>query len=236
MPTLMLICFFLLAGSYSFTQEKEFPVVFDFSSSEIPGSENFDMSKISKLHPFNEAAELAPFFSYLKTTYRINKAVETGTFHGRTTAFFGYLFDKTFSIEVEKEYYDSASKRLRKCKNIDLFLGSSPLVLSQILPKLKDERLLFYLDAHWQADWPLLKELEEIGKTHRDNCIIVIDDIKVPGRADIPYDSYEGQECSHDYICDHLDKVFSSYKIHYLIPKSVERRAKFVAIPTKWMD
>jgi hypothetical protein len=117
---------------------------------------------------------------------------------------------------------------------VALHLGSSEMVLSELLPTLTDKRILFYLDAHWGKFWPLLDELVEIGKTHRDNCIIVIDDIKVPGRPDILYDAFEGHESSLAYVLDNLNLVFTDYTYHYIIPKDIRSRAKFVAIPKTW--
>jgi len=94
------------------------------------------------------------------------------------------------------------------------------------------------LDAHWEQHWPLLDELRQIARTHKDNCIIVIDDFKVSGRSDIPYDFYaiDGGhlECSLPYIKKDLDQVFSKYTIHYVIPKNLEMRAKLLVIPTSF--
>jgi hypothetical protein len=33
-----------------------------------------------------------------------------------------------------------------------------------------------------------------------------------------------------------LKKVFSDYTVHYLIPKHLSSRAKFIAIPKKWQQ
>jgi hypothetical protein len=237
MATRLLFCFFLFCSAALSAQEKEFPTVIDFSTfdlREIPGYENFDMGAMRNFSPFNGAIELAPFFAYLKNTYTIGTAIETGTFTGNTTAFLGYLFNNVYTIEIDKAFFQNSTARLRVYSNIHVIFGNSPEILGQILPSLKRERLIFYLDAHWYSEWPLLRELEEISKTHRDNCIIVIDDFKVPGRRDIPYDSYGAHECSYEYVCQHLSKIFSAYKFYYLVPKSVACRAKFVAIPKEW--
>ncbi len=124
---------------------------------------------------------------------------------------------------------------LAKYSNIHCHFGSSPTFLRDILPSLSDQRVLFYLDAHWYTDWPLLNELKEIAKTHRDHCIIVIDDFKVPGRKDIPYDWHNGnEEYAYEYVKKSIDQVFSGYSVHYLVPRDVNSRGKFVAIPTNF--
>lgn len=183
-------------------------------------------------YAFNCAPEITPFFALLKRNYGIDTIVETGTFHGGTTILFSLLFDKVHTIEFESNNYASAKKNLEPYANVTCHFGSSEVVLQQILPTLKNQRILFYLDAHWESFWPMLDELEEISKTHQDNCVIVIDDFKVPGRPDIPYDYYYPHECSIEYVQNKLNKIFSSYTTHYLIPKSKNCRAKFIAIPT----
>lgn len=183
---------------------------------------------------FNGATELGPLFEYLKNKFHINIAVETGTYHGGTTIFFGLVFDQVHTIELVESTYQVAKANLMNYPNIECHLGSSERVLAELLPLLAGNPLLFYLDAHWENHWPLLDEISEIAKTHRDNCILVIDDFKVPGKR-IPYDSYGNKECSYNYIENSLEKVFSEYIYYYLLPKNKSARAKFMAIPKHWL-
>ncbi len=184
---------------------------------------------------FNGAPEFGPLFEYLRNKFHIDTVIETGTYHGGTTSFFALVFDRVHTIEVVESEYQIAKKSLNHYPNVECHLGSSEKVLNELLPSLKEKPLLFYLDAHWQDHWPLLEELGEIGKTHKDNCILVVDDFKVPGRTDIPYDSYGKKECSYKYIKNRLNEVFSNYKFYYLIPRSVAARAKFVGLPKQWL-
>lgn len=185
-------------------------------------------------YAFNYAPELIPFFAILKRDHNIEVAVETGTFIGGTTVAFSLLFDQVHTIEIMDYIFTRSKANLQAFPNVHCHLGSSETVLNQILPTLHNQRVLFYLDAHWDSFWPILQELEMISYTHRDNCIIVIDDFKVPGRGDIPYDAYGKNECSYEYIKNQLDKVFSAYTYHYLIPRSIYSRAKLVVIPNDW--
>lgn len=183
---------------------------------------------------FNHAPELSSFFNYLKTKHHIDTVVETGTYQGSTTVLFGRLFKEIHTIELFEPTYNATCKTLSPFKNVHCHLGSSEKVLREILPSLKGKRTVFYLDAHWDNHWPLLEEIREIAKTHKDNCVIVIDDIKVPGKARFPYDTYGEIECSYEYAKGALAEAFTEYSIHYLLPKSVHSRAKLVAIPKKW--
>ena len=184
---------------------------------------------------FNFAPEITPVFAFLKYQYHIDTVVETGTFLGSTTLLFALLFDNVHTIENNINYYQHSKERLQKFSNVQCHLGSSEEILKGLLPSLKGKPVIYYLDAHWNEFWPLLSEIEEIGKTHKDNCIIVIDDFKVPGRSDIPYDAYGTSECSYEYIEKSMSEIFSSYEYYYVIPDSPSSRAKFVAIPTKWL-
>jgi len=212
------------------------PPFIDFSVPEfqIGYSDHRFSPEIGPLQPFNCAPELGPFFLYLREEYNVRTVVETGTFKGSTTLFFGSFFDKVYTIEVQPDFFLESQETLRPFGNVQCHLGNSPTILRHILPPLREERILFYLDAHWYANCPLLAELKTIQKTHRNNCIIVIDDFKVPGRPDIPYDSYNGDDFSFEYIRKHLDKLFDKYTFHYIIPKNVQSRAKLVVIPKKW--
>ncbi|MDE3046202.1 MAG: hypothetical protein KGJ02_06120 [Verrucomicrobiota bacterium] len=182
---------------------------------------------------FNDSPEIGTFITTLKQDYQIDAAIETGVYFGSTTLFFSSHFDDVYAIELAKPLYDRVKARLQHRPNIHLYHGSSEKILSELLPTLKEKRLLFYLDAHSDGYWPLLDELEEISKTHHENCILVIDDIHVPN-TDIHGILDGTKELSHEYIRSKLRKIFDRYAIHYLIPKNVSRAAKFVAIPRKW--
>lgn len=181
---------------------------------------------------FNSAPEIGSFLVYLKNSFDIKTVVETGTYKGNTTAYFAQLFERVHTIEVVQSTFMDTKERLSFAPHVECHLGSSDTVFETLLPKLKGEMTLFYLDAHWHSHWPLLSELESISKTHKDNCVIVIDDFKVPGRPDIDYDKYKDDECSYEYIKEKLDKVFTNYEYRYLIPKNPKCRAKFVAYPS----
>ena len=183
---------------------------------------------------FNYAPEITPVFAFLKQKYQIGTAIETGTALGSTTVVLSYLFDSVQTIEINEAFYLIVRKKLESFSNVQCHFGSSEKVLAELLPSLKHQTVLFYLDAHWDEYWPLLDELVVISKTHKDNCIIVIDDFKVPQRKDIAYDEYGTQECSYEYIKKHLEDVFSSYSIHYLIPRSTSSRAKCIIIPNEF--
>ncbi len=201
--------------------------VIQFKPSQIPVQSDIASGNSA----FNGAREMAPFFEMLKKVYQITTVIETGTYQGGTTAFFARTFDEVHTIDISPTFLTQSKENLSSLSNIQFHLGSSEKILTQILPALKDRFVLFYLDAHWKKYWPLLDEIEEINKTHHQRCIIVIDDIKVPGRADIPYDAYKKHECSFEYVKAKIEKTFDNYTTLYLLPAHVNSRAKLVIIP-----
>ena|SRR5438132_8887734 len=193
---------------------------------------------------FNGSVETSYYVLSLKNKFKINTVIETGTFQGDTTSFFINHFNNVHSIEImEEKYNEVADKFAKENKKCSLHLGNSSHILTQILPNLKDEMILFYLDAHWGKEWPLKDELIAISQTHKNNCIIMIDDIKVPTRNDIPYDGYYTYdellkkdvyyECSFDYVKEQIKDIYTNFELHYVIPKNVNSRAKLVIIPIK---
>lgn len=186
----------------------------------------------SCVHAFAGALEMGSIFYFLRRHFAVNKAIETGTCHGATTRFFGTYFEEVHTMELDSGRYAQAAEDLEDYPNVRRHLGTSPQLLRQILPTMKGDRLLCYLDAHWNAYWPLLDEIAEIGKTHKDNAIIVIDDVQVDGRTDVDYDA----GCHYNYFKNALDLAFSSYSKHWIIPSNPMLRAKFCAIPKVWSD
>ena len=228
-----LICLSCL--SLSLFAEQTIPATVDFSdlfptSDYEYKSDGWSLGQLA----FNSAPEVGTFVAYLKKTYGIKTAVETGTYKGNTSVLLSILFDQVHTIEISEETYNQTKERLAPYSHVHCHLGTSEKVLKKLLPSLKDQPLLFYLDAHWYDNWPLRDELIEISKTHKDNCILIIDDFKVPGRKDVLYDKYKEHECSYEYIQNQLKEVFTDCSIHYVIPKNPNCKGKLVALHKKW--
>lgn len=249
---------FAFYSSLLYSNEEDFPTVIDFGKLHLYqdhylydkmdswtwklGRSALDLGYIA----FNDSPEIGTFISLLQKEYNIDAVVETGTFFGASTIFFSHIFDEVHTIEASPLVYHKTKEYLRSYPNIHCHFGSSEKILRKILPSMEEKRLLFYLDAHTyilEAEkygvhyWPIMEELEEIQKTHSDNCIIVIDDMSVPNTNIHGCVDYNGMnELSHELIRNHLKKIFVRYSFHYLIPKNPSRAAKFVAIPKKWQN
>lgn len=128
----------------------------------------------------------------LITDRKLNVFVETGCFMGNTLRYVNnYNFQRMFSCDIDLEminYCRGISKRL------ELFHGNSLDFLKEILPKIDDYNVLFYLDAHLpehdknngnvllesELNFPLEEELKLIYKyrSGRKDAIIC-DDLRI---------------------------------------------------------
>jgi predicted O-methyltransferase YrrM len=183
------------------------------------------------LYSFNGAPEIGTLITAIRKKYNIKIAVETGTYLGNSAAFFANLFDTVYTIEIDESIYKKVAPSLKIFPNVQAILGSSSKVLPEILPELSNEFILFYLDAHWGEYWPILDEINAISVTHKNKCVIVIDDVKVPNRPEFGFDSYHGQDLSFEYVKQALSEVFTSYQVIYLLPKDPRHRAKMLIMP-----
>lgn len=116
----------------------------------------------------------------------ITTFVETGTWKGDTLFQLKNTYEKLHSVELNKELFTAAQKRLSRHKNIQLWQGHSPEVLPRILPNLSTPTL-FWLDAHYMGGprtghgvCPAVAELTAIFTylQESDRHFILIDDAR----------------------------------------------------------
>ncbi|MFA6008076.1 MAG: hypothetical protein WC784_05570 [Candidatus Shapirobacteria bacterium] len=157
-------------------------------------------------------------FSFFKK-YECTSFVETGTYHGYTTAFVKKIFStKVFSCEISKKNYWIAKVFLLLAGRVKLFNLNSPDFLKKISVEEVGSNPMFYLDAHWYNYLPLNEELKIIFEKF-DKAVIVIDDFEVPNKK-FGFDSYENIKLNYELIRETLEnnssnKNFSVYYPNY---------------------
>lgn len=125
--------------------------------------------------------------------------VETGTYMGHGVESYIGNFEKIYSIELNETLYNQALQKFSNFNNVFLIHGDSADQLSK--NDFGSEPVLFYLDAHFcgkfssggcGSESPLVKEIEAISKRMVKGDIVVIDDMRLMGKAE--WEGTEGSE------------------------------------------
>lgn len=151
--------------------------------------------------------------------FGVNQIIETGTFRGATTKRLAE-FAPVFTVEIDPQNYRFATQEFMNIKkhgnNITFANGNSVDYLKKWLPSFSDKSLLCFLDAHWNDYCPLKDELKVIAHNQL-KPVIVIHDWKVPGRPDLGYDSYQGQDYTYEWIEPELIAIYGKdgYNYHF---------------------
>lgn len=131
--------------------------------------------------------------SILKT-YNLEKPkilFETGLYKGEGVEKSLRHFNTIYSCDIVKEFVDAAKLKFKNEPHVILFHGDSKDCIKSVL-NIKDP-ILFYLDAHYSGGptggqeicngCPVLEELKTIGQRANNKDIIIIDDIRLMGKA-----------------------------------------------------
>lgn len=159
--------------------------------------------------PFNEDSFMEAHFLGLKEKYNIKNVIETGTYHGVTTAWLSHHFDKVWTTEINEDFYKVSGERLYGCKNVVRLLGSSTKTLPFIIRELNLGNVLVFLDAHWYEN-PLLQELTILAENNLKPSVLCIHDMKNPNDLTMGYDSYPDQkiEYTYEWVKSYVDAIY----------------------------
>jgi len=120
----------------------------------------------------------------------IARIIETGTYRGTTTEWFAQFGLPVETVETDTRFFSFSKARLSRFPNVAIHLGSSvPFLTRRLAGANMNDRVLFYLDAHWENSLPLREELQIIF-ARQPNSVIVIDDFEVRDDDGYHYDDY----------------------------------------------
>jgi hypothetical protein len=129
--------------------------------------------------------------------YGLKYMIETGTYKGDAVAYgLNFGFEKIYSIELLKEFYDNCYKRFENNEKVYIYNGTSENGLIEILQNNVVTECLFWLDAHlpnsytsgYGSDYvkdkniliPLENELKIIVENKNvSNDVFIIDDLRI---------------------------------------------------------
>jgi hypothetical protein len=110
--------------------------------------------------------------------------VETGTYHGDTTAAVADLFDRCVTIELSQHLHEAARARFAAIDKIECLRGDSAVLVREVVKNLSGPAL-FWLDAHHSggvtADSghdPIRAELSAILGEDQRGHVVLIDDAR----------------------------------------------------------
>jgi hypothetical protein len=169
---------------------------------------------------------LKDMFQKLIKEQNIKTVIETGGYLGATTKQFSKMLNviRVYTIEINKEYTNKYPETFKNFYNISITSGDSAIKLWELINTLKIQRritpeardVLFYLDAHWGGETPLLKELSHIAYFGL-KPIIAIHDFKVPNNENLGFDVYGDIVYEWSYIENHIKEIYgeNGFEVFY---------------------
>ena len=150
------------------------------------------------VHPLNGQLNRQLTMSNIALIYKPEIVIETGTYVGSSTPYLASLAsNQMITIESQEKFLAQAKKHFIHlglfAEKISIIHGDSSVEINKVLSQIPQEnKILFYLDAHWDSVLPLKEELELI--TNRGGSFIVaIDDFQIPDDSSFGYDHYDGE-------------------------------------------
>ena len=173
------------------------------------------------------------FLNKLQENYKLyTNFIETGTLMGDTIFEMEKFFCNLYTVEIKKEFYDKVKNKYFGDK-INFYLGDSSIVLGKILPIIKGKSIIF-LDGHWSGgntgkgvkDCPLYEELKNIILHHKEEAIIIIDDVRLFGKGPI----YANERCNWKNInIKNILQIVNSRKTkEYFIDSKLYKNDRFI--------
>ena len=126
--------------------------------------------------------------------YSCDTLVETGTYLGEMVYAVKDVFDRIYSIEIDRTLARKAQKRFSKYDRITIVHGDSGEVIREILAEITTP-CLFWLDSHYSGgltskgefDTPVIQELTHVFDHDVIDHVILIDDARCfTGENDYP--------------------------------------------------
>jgi predicted O-methyltransferase YrrM len=155
---------------------------------------------------------------YLVTQYGCDAIVETGTNFGDTAEYLArqYPHLPIVTCEINPVYFALARERLRPYPNVEIYLSSSEKVVQSLQTRFR--QAFYYLDAHWEAHWPLGEEISSI-----EQGVVCVGDFFIgPAAASAEvfygFDSYNGAINDQEYVKTHAGADTEIYVNNALNP------------------
>lgn len=166
--------------------------------------------------PFNGDTFMEKEFLNLRDKYNLNTAVETGSCLYSTSKWLGENFKTVHTIELSEEYSKHGIYKVAGMLNVNTHLGDSVAHLRRLCDVLtQNDRVLFFLDAHWGDNCPLLAEFDALtGMKLGLPPVIAIHDFYT-GDEKLGWDEYNGQRFDYAWIQPKIKALEQAYDCRY---------------------
>ncbi|MEU1729435.1 hypothetical protein, partial [Nonomuraea sp. NPDC005692] len=137
--------------------------------------------------PFGFDITAALLIDDLMSLFQCDAIIETGCFLGDTTDYLARRYPAlpVYACDIDAQHAGFTHRRLAGLSNAYVECLDSPLLIRSV----SFDRPLYFLDAHWGENWPLLEELAGI------TCgVTVIHDFDI-GHPRFGFDTYQGVAC-----------------------------------------
>ncbi|MFB7260722.1 hypothetical protein ACFCXH_00945 [Streptomyces nojiriensis] len=151
--------------------------------------------------PFGFDISKAVMVDDLISAYRCDGLVETGSFLGDTSVYLARTYGDIplWTCDIDPVFSQVAGHRLSSYPHARCEATDSPTLVEEANARFT--RPLYYLDAHWEQEWPLSRELAAI--THG---IVIIDDFDI-GHHRFSFDTYQGRACGPEMLRPLVDTL-----------------------------
>jgi hypothetical protein len=139
--------------------------------------------------PFGFDVTIALTFDDLVGAYGCDAIVETGCFLGDTTTYLARRYPglPVYSCDIQPQYAAFTARRVADASNATVVCRDSPDLVTEVCQR--HDRPILLLDAHWEQQWPLVRELDAVTAG-----VVLVDDFDI-GHPRFGFDSYDGLVC-----------------------------------------
>jgi hypothetical protein len=173
------------------------------------------------------------FLLNLKNDYKLyNNFIESGTYMGDTIFNMEPHFTNLYTLEINFTLYNNTKAKYKGSK-INFYLGDSIVEFKNILKNVIGKSI-FFLDGHWSGgftgkgskDCPLLEEIADINLYHKDDAIIIIDDVRLFGKGP----NKKTDLCNwEDITCEKIfENISLRIKEYYYLPSNLYEKDRLI--------
>lgn len=169
--------------------------------------------------PFNGDSFICREFLKLKEQHGLTVAVETGSCLFSTTKWLGDNFHRVHTVEINEEFAKHGRHKVEGMINVFPEIDDSIMFLKKLMTMISSQdRVIYFLDAHWGQHCPLIGELDALKQSPTVLPPVIAIHDWYTGDERLGYDEYNGQRFDYAWIqpkVKELEEQFECTYTHY---------------------